>query len=304
MVPAGFRSTLLSVQIVAWCDRNGWAVFIGTPKGVNHFADLWAESQNDPEWFKLRLRASETGILPQHELDSARKAMSDEDYQAQYECSFEASVVGSYYGKQMQMAEIDGRITRVPYQPELAVDTWWDLGIDDAMAIWFTQNVGREIHVIDYLENSGEGLPWYAHALQSKGYVYGQHNAPHDIQVRELGSGRSRLETAASLGIKFAIVPNIDRQDGIDAVRSFIGRCWFDRDKTDQGRKALISYHKTWNEKRKCFDTSPFHNWSSNGADSFRYLAVGHKTTPLKVKETPRVYTIQAGSESTAWLGN
>lgn len=282
-------------------DREGWAMFIGTPKGVNHFADLWSAAQRDPEWFTVRLQASETGIISPAELISARASMSEEDYQAQYEASFEASVVGSYFGR--QMADAAPRIASVPWQPEIGVDTWWDLGIDDAMAIWFTQNVGREIHVIDYYENSGEGFPHYAAELQRRGYVYTSHNAPHDIMVRELGSGKSRMETAAALGIRFDIVPNIGLSDGIDAARAFIARCWFDRDKTERGRSALVSYRKTWDEKRKCFQSFPYHDWSSNGADGFRYLAVGHKLNKSRLQEVrERVYAQSSGSQSTAWL--
>lgn len=283
-------------------DRLGWAVFIGTPKGLNHFAEMWERAQRDPEWFGLQLRASETGLIAQRELDDARKEMSEEQYQAEFECSFEASVVGSYWGRELGVADKAGRVTRVPYQPEIAVDTWWDLGVADATAIWFTQNIGREIHCIDYYENSGEGLPHYAKVLQDRGYVYGVHNAPHDIAVRELGTGKSRLETAATLGIRFVTVPNIGLADGIDAARPFIARCWFDRTKTERGRLALASFRKTWDEKRKVFSTAPFHDWSSHGASAFRYLAVGHKTAvPKREKsQTPRVYTL--GSGNSDWM--
>jgi phage terminase large subunit len=258
-------------------DRNGWAIFIGTPKGMNHFADQWQAAQNDPGWFTLRLPASETGLIDLGELADAKRAMSEEQYAAEFECSFEASVVGSYFGREMAKAQQEGRICGVPYEEGALVDTWWDLGVDDATSIWFTQTIGREIHVIDYYEQSGEGLPHYVKALDAKPYIYGTHNAPHDIKVRELGSGRSRLETAASLGIAFEIVPDIDRMDGIDAARAFIGRCWFDAKKTEQGRAALVSYHKEWDEKRRVFKSTPYHNWASNGADAFRYLAVGHR---------------------------
>lgn len=284
-------------------DRNGWAMFIGTPKGINHFAELWNHAQTDPEWFTIRLKASETGILPQHELDSARKVMTEEDYQAQYEASFEASVVGSYFGKQMSDAE--KRITHVPWQPELGVHTWWDLGMDDAMCVWFTQDVGREIHVIDYFEDAGGGLPFAAKELQNKPYVYASHNAPHDIRVRELGSGKSRIEIAAALGIRFNIVPNIGVQDGIDAARSLISRCWFDREKTEQGRNALVSYHKVWDEKRKIFQPHPHHDWSSHASDAWRYLAVGHKTGGSLVQrmaERVRAQDSSSSSPGTAWL--
>lgn len=288
-------------------DRQGWAIFIGTPRGLNHFAEAWDRAQSDPEWFTLELKASDTGLLPAAELADARKEMSEETYLAEFECSFAASVIGSYFGREMKAAEDDGRITRVPHQPEIAVDTWWDLGIDDATAIWFTQSVGREIHCIDYYEQSGEGLPHYAKVLQDRGYVYGKHNAPHDIRVRELGSGRSRLEIAEGLGIRFGIVPDVGLADGIGAARSFIARCWFDRVKTERGRMALTSYRKVWDEKRRVFQSQPLHDWASNGADGFRYLAVGHKTAVRReAGAEPRRFMEIGGSDSkpsTAWLG-
>lgn len=287
----------------ALADRKGWAIFIGTPRGVNHFADLWERAQSDPEWFPLMLRASETGLLPESELAQARREMSEEQYAAEFECSFEASVVGSYYGRELNAADKAGHITRVPYQAEIGVDTWWDLGIDDAMAIWFTQTVGREIHVIDYYENSGEGLPHYAKVLQDRGYVYASHNAPHDIRVRELGSGKSRLETAQALGIKFNVVPDIGLADGIEAARAFIPRCWFDREKTERGRSALTSYRKVWDEKRRVFQSHPYHDWSSNGSDAFRYLAVGHKTAPTRRAQPEPRRHMEAGSRpNNSWL--
>lgn len=285
-------------------DRNGWALFIGTPRGQNHFSDLWTEAQSNAEWFNLRLPASATKILDERELYSARMAMSEEDYAAQYECSFTASVVGAYWGREMQRVEDEGRIIRVPYQPELGVETWWDLGIRDAMAIWFTQTAGREVHVIDYMEENGQGFPWFAAQLQAKGYVYASHNAPHDIQVRELGSGKSRLETAASLGIRFNVVPDVGVQDGIDAARSFFARCWFDREKTERGRTALAGYRKTWDEKRKTFSSAPFHDWTSHGSDAWRYLSVGHKIGARPNRYSQSRPTQGGGGERHGWMGS
>lgn len=282
-------------------DREGWAVFIGTPKGLNHFSDQWEKAQSDADWFHLKLRASESGILPQRELDDARKEMTEDQYDAEFECSFDASVIGSYYGREMAKAEAEGRITGVPHYDGVLVDTWWDLGVSDAMVLWFTQNVGREVHVIDYYEQSGEGLPHYVKIMNDKGYLYGTHNAPHDIEVREMGSGKSRLEVARGLGVNFSVVPNIGLMDGIDAARLFIGRCWFDRVKTDRGRMALRSYQKTWDEKRKIFSSTPLHNWASHGSDGFRYLAVGHKTAkPLRERTQHR--PVQQGSGGQRWL--
>jgi hypothetical protein len=176
----------------------------------------------------------------------------------------------------------------------------------DPMAIWFTQDVGPWVHVIDYYEDSGGGLPAAAHALQERGYLYhgGTHNAPHDIQVRELGSGKGRLEMAVALGIRFNIVPDIPVQDGIECARVFIPRCMFDREKTSRGRDCLMSYHRVWDERRKCFNAQPYHDWSSNGADAFRYLAVGHKTAKPQqyVKREPEYRPMQSGSEDRQWM--
>src|SRR5512135_7100 len=232
-----------------------------------------------------------------------REGMSDELIQQEYFCSFEGVQVGAYYGKQLKQAEDEGRISRVPYEPELAVETWWDLGIGDSTAIWFTQSVGREVRVIDYYEASGEGLPHYAKKLQELPYVYASHNAPHDIEVRELGSGRSRKETASALGIAFKVVPQLGLEDGIEAARSFLSRCWFDQDKCRRGLDALASYHKAYDEKLKDWKSYPQHDWSSHAADAFRYLAVGHKTAKPKTN-APRVEFVGYDKEaaSVSWL--
>ena len=285
-------------------DRMGWAVFIGTPKGMNHFADTFERARHSDDWLTMQLRASQTGLLPQSELDDARREMTDEQYAAEFECSFEASVVGSYFGKEMARAQAEGRICGVPWQEEVAVDTWWDIGMDDAMAVWCTQNVGREVHVIDYYEDSGAGLPGAARWLKDQPYIYGTHNVPHDAKVREWGSGKSRIEMAATLGMQFDLVPNIGKMDGIDAARSFIGRCWFDAGNTERGRNALVSYRKIWDEKRKVFGAAPLHDWSSNGADAFRYLAVGHKISVRQRLNPPQRRVMTQGAGSTAWMAS
>lgn len=289
----------------ALADREGWAVFIGTPNGQNHFAEMWDKAVADPAWFTLMLKASETGLLPKEELRDARNQMSEEAYAAEFECSFAASVVGSFWGRAMQQAEQDGRIGGVPYQPEVGVETWWDLGVDN-MRVWLTQTVGREVHVIDYLDDVGQGLPAYAKALQERGYVYKSHNAPHDIQAREIGTGKTRIETAASLGIKFSRVPDVDLADGIDAARAFISRCWFDRKKTEAGRKALVGYRRTWDEKRKMFSPTPHKDWTNHAADAFRYLSIGHKYAPPRRDEPadrPRRMQLGGSTGRGEWMG-
>ena len=225
------------------------------------------------------LPATETGVFTETQLKEEREQYILEDgddlrFQQEYMCSFEGAVQGSYYGKMLQLVEQKKQITTVPYDVNLPVTTVWDLGMSDATSIWFLQTVNKEVRLIDYLEAEGEGLAYYYQELQAKGYTYKRHYAPHDIKVRELGSGQSRLETAKSLGIQFEVVPNISVQDGIQAVRKILPLCWFDKDKCEHGLSALYNYHKFYDEKRKIYKNTPDHDWSSHGADSFRYLAV------------------------------
>lgn len=283
----------------ALVDRKGWAIFIGTPMGHNHFFDLWNDATKDPEnWAAMMYKASKTNILDPSELAQARKEMSPEQYEQEFECSFEAAIVGAYYGPMMQDAADSKRITTVPYDPILPVHTSWDLGVDDATVIWFFQvSPGGEIRLIDYHEENGKGLDYYVGFLKSKPYIYGKHLGPHDIKVREFSSGRSRIEFAQSLGINFDVVPNIPVADGIQAVRSIIPRCWFDEKKCDKGIQALKTYRKEYSEKLSTFRDSALHDWASHGADAFRILAVGmDMVSPVPVlKLKPERMNVQAG---------
>ena len=262
----------------ALADRRGSATFISTPKGKNEFWELWHEAQDDPNWFTAMLKASETSILDQEELDEARRTMGDDRYEQEFECSFEAAIQGAFYAKEMKEATEDGRITRVPYDRAASVITAWDLGIGDSTAIWFAQFVGQEIRIIDYYENSGVGLDHYAKVLLDKEYHYEQHILPHDVQVKELGTGKSRLETLDALGIRnIEIAPKLAVEDGIQAACSMIPRCWFDESKCGRGIEALRQYRRDYDERLKTWRGRPLHDWTSHGADAFRYLAVGYK---------------------------
>lgn len=260
----------------ALADRKGWAAFIGTPKGHNSFYELW--QQDDPEWFKLMLRASETGFLDREELDASRKAMTEDQYQQEFECSFEAAIRGAYYGKEMRDAEESQRITRVPYEPVAEVWVSFDLGMDDSTALWFAQMVGREIRVIDYYEAQGMALDHYVKVMRDKPYVYGGYLLPHDAKVRELGTGKSRVETLEGLGLRNCqIIPAQSVEDGINAVRLMLPRCYFDKDRCKQGVESLKQYRSEYDERRGVFSARPLHDWTSHAADSFRYLALGMK---------------------------
>jgi len=259
-------------------DRKGKATFIGTPKGKNEFWEIYDAAQSDPNWFTGFYKASETGILDDEELAEARKAMGDDRYMQEFECSFEAAIQGAFWGHEMQELTAEGRISRVPYDPSVSVITSFDLGMGDATAIWFAQKVGAETRFIDYYENSGVGLDHYAKVLNDKGYVYEQHILPHDVQVRELGTGHSRLETLDALGVRpIEIAPKLAVDDGIQAVRSLLPQCWFDAEKCARGIEALRQYRKDYDEKNKTWRGRPLHDWTSHGADAMRYHAVGYR---------------------------
>jgi len=262
----------------ALSDRLGWALFIGTPQGKNALWTLWENGRGDPDWFTAMYRASETGIIDPDELAAAAREMSPEEYEQEFECSFTAAIRGAYFGGLMADAEREGRITRVPRDPTLPVHTAWDLGMSDSTAIWFVQaRPGGQFAVVDYYEAAGEGLDHYARVLDERGYKFGVHLAPHDIRVRELGTGRSRLEIARALGIRFTIAPNIPVQDGINAVRALLPACWFDRERCAPGLEALRHYRRTFNERMGDFSSRPLHDWTSHAVDAFRYFAVGFR---------------------------
>jgi phage terminase large subunit len=262
----------------ALSDRKGWAIFIGTPKGKNTFHTLWNQAEDDEDWFRLMLKASETALLDRKELVDAAKMMTADEYAQEYECSFEAAVRGAYYGKEMNDLETaePAQIAAVPHDPRLPVHTAWDLGVADSTVIWFIQTTGRETRIIDCLKGEGVGLDWYAKRLQERDYLWGNHYLPHDVEVRELGTGKSRKEVLAGLGIKATVCPNIPVADGIQAVRMLLPTCWFDKVKCKDGIEALRMYRRDYDDKRQEFRVNPLHDWTSHYADAFRYFAVAH----------------------------
>ena len=265
----------------ALSDREGAAVFLGTPAGHNHFFDLLEQAKSETasgsdQWYHKVVKASESKLVKAEELEAAQAQMTPEQYEQEYECSFTAAIIGAYYAKLLVDAEDSGRVTRTPYDPAYPVHTAWDLGINDSTAIWFAQVFrGGAVNIIDYYESSGVGLDHYADILKQKDYHYGDHLAPHDIEVRELGSGKSRLETAYSLGIRFRVIPKMKVADGINAARLLIPKCCFDRDRCADGLEMLRQYRQDWDDKRKVCRDHPRHDYTSHCADAFRYLAVG-----------------------------
>lgn len=281
----GLMSETVFSEVVrpALADRKGYCVMVGTPMGHNLFYDYWQLAGSEPGWFRVMYKADETNILPEEELAAARGAMSEESYRQEFLCSFEAAVPGAVYARELQKLDDNDQITHVPYDPSHRVDTFWDLGINDATSIVFTQLVGRAVHVIDYFEARGEGLPFYARVLDEKDYLYGTHHAPHDIEVRELGSGKSRREVAYDLGINFRVVPRLPLEDGLHATKMLLPLCWFDKVNCDKLLEALRFYHRVYDPKNRTFRSKPKHDWSSHVADAMRLAGMAIREAPPTV---------------------
>lgn len=279
----------------ALADRKGWASFIGTPKGKNAFWETYERAKAGDDWFALRLRASETGLIDPEELEALRAEMSEDEYARELETSFEAAVEGSYYAKLLTKAEEEKRIGSVPHDPGLEVHAAWDLGIGDSTCIWLAQFVGREIRLIDYIENNGVALDWYARALREKPYTYASLILPHDAQARELGTGKSRVEMLEGLGFSCRIAPKLSVEDGIETVRRMLPRTWVDEAKCADGLRALRQYREKRDEKRQ-IGLGPLHDWSSHGADALRYLMTAYDEPQQASQERRRART-------SSWMG-
>ena len=268
-------SVLPEIIRPALSDRRGALGVSGTPKGHNDLHKLYLNAKDDPEWFTLVLKASQTGLVAQDELDSARKLMTPEQYAQEYECSFEAAIQGAYWGREMAAAEEGGRICRLDVDPHAPVLTAWDLGVRDSTAIWFFQVLAGGINVVDYYEATGVGLDHYAEKLRSTRYNIGKCLVPHDAKVKEWGSGRTRIEQMEALGLKPELIADHRLMDGIGAARETLARVKFDAVRCKDGIEALKQYRADFDEERKVLKPTPRHDWTSHAADAFRYLAMG-----------------------------
>ena len=259
----------------ALADRKGFCLFIGTPKGNNHFREFKERALVTEGWKFLEFKASDTGILDPQELASAKNEMGEDKYKQEFECSFDAPVEGAYYGSLLHEADNEKRVTKIPKDELAKIVCSWDLGVSDSTCIWVAQIVGKEIQLIDCTENHGVGLDYYVSWLRDNGYDKGQQILPHDVRVREMTTGRSRLEVLMDAGLDVTVAPSLSIADGIQAVRRMLPRCWFDMERTKNGLVALRNYRREFNEKQNVFYDKPVHDWSSHFADSFRYLAIG-----------------------------
>lgn len=261
-------------------ENGGWAVFNFTPRGKNHAYDLYQMALREESWFCQRLTIEDTKVITEEQIESERReGMSEQKIQQEYYCSFDQGVEGAVYAKLLDVAQRQRRVCFVPYDPSTVVDTFWDLGVGDATAIIFAQRVGNEIHIIDTYQNSGEGLSHYSYILkklaEENEWTYGNHWAPHDIQVRELSyGGETRLQRARELGIDFELVPNLPISEGLEMAKNFFPKLWIDEERNTFFLKCLDNYHFPFNEKFNTYGEKPVHDWSSHMMDAFRYLAV------------------------------
>jgi len=285
--PVGCVFSEFSKQNPKWWDmvrpilaeNGGWAMFNFTPRGKNHAYRMYRRVAENPRWFTETLTVDDTHAIPYEMIEEDRQSgMSEELIQQEYFCSFDIGVEGSYYGTLMAKVWEDGRVCNVPHDDNTMVYTAWDLGYGDSTSIWFYQKCGLETHLIDYYENSGEGMAHYSKMLHEKkeerGFVYGAHFAPHDIKNGNMATGVTLQETAAEFGIIFDDLPRErDVTNGIERVRKLLPRCWFDMERCKAGVDALENYKKKYNDKMEVFSAKPEHNWASHPSDAFRYLS-------------------------------
>jgi hypothetical protein len=276
----------------ALTDRKGWCLFIGTPKGHNHFKELRDRAEKEEGWGLLEFKASETGVVDETELKAAKNEMGEDKYRQEFECSFDAAVEGSYYGTMLNELEEKKHMQEIPREEISRTFTAWDLGMGDSTSIWVAQLVGSEVRLLDYYENHGVGLDHYVKWIKDNDYLKAEHILPHDVKVRELGTGKSRLEMLEESGLQVKIAPRMGLDDGIQAVRRLLPRCWFNVPQVQNGLNCLRNYRRDYDEKRKIFFERPLHDWSSHGSDSFRYLALGldegHSTWSKPINSAPK----------------
>jgi len=281
-------------------ENGGWAIFIFTPRGRNWAEKLWARARKSQEWFTSlrpadvtrRDAPGENGdyvVTPEAIDEERRLGMAEELIQQEFFCSFEGAMQGSYYGDLIESMRKQGRVTRVPWDRDSLVDTSWDIGVDDETVIGFWQEIEdkrrgeRNLALIDIEVGSGAGLDYYWSKMKARPYTYGQHYVPHDMKVQEFGTGNTRVQTAAKMGLYMEVVPKISLADGINAVRRMLPFLWVDEEvgnSIHSGHSwldAMINYRREFDERTQTYRQNPLHDWSSHYADMGRYRAIPYQ---------------------------
>jgi phage terminase large subunit len=279
-------------------ESGGFAIFITTSRGRNHAKTMLDMARGRDDWFTQTLTVDDTDVLTKAQIEEQRaeyhgifgEEAGDSLIEQEYYCSFEAAVLGAYFGREMREAEQRGRICDVPINTDLPVHTAWDIGVSDAMSIWCFQVYPDHIDVVDYIENNGKGFDFYCKMLDDRGY-HGVDWVPHDAKVREAGApdARTRIETMILLGRKPELVPDQKLMDGINAARKTIPFARFDQKKTAKGLECLREYKTEWDEKGRVFKKTPAHTWASHGADAWRYLSIAWRAPTRPDDVAPHV---------------
>lgn len=278
-------------------QNKGWALFISTVRGHNHWHKLFHKVRGNPRWFSELLSCKDTKrddgtpVVSEQDIQEERDdLMPEETIQQEFYSNWDAPLVGAYFSLQMEQAHAQKRVGHVPYEKKLPVTTSWDIGVDDATAIVFSQELGLEKRIIDYYEASGEGIPHYIGVLKERGYIYERHNLPWDIDIREYTSGKSRIETLRKCLQEFRITGKVhvtqqhEISDSVEQCRAILPYCWFDEVKCNRLVQALKTYRKKWNAETKSFSTHPVRDWSTHAAAAFSHLA-WNSTTKRKEKQ-------------------
>jgi hypothetical protein len=282
-------------------ENNGFAAFITTPRGRNHAKAMYDMAKANPRWFAEVSTVHETGALSQEQITESLAeyiALYGEDigraqFEQEYECSFNAAILGAFYAREMATVRKEGRIAEIEAIPGRMVHRAWDIGVRDDTSIWWFQVVGAQVFILDCYTASGVGLDHYADIVAKRteqhGWTAGADFVPHDAKVKEWGTGRTRVETMRDYGLRPELVPSATKLDGINAARKTLARCVFHPRCEETGISALEQYRREWNDEKKAFKANEVHDWTSHLADAFRYLALSWRNVPALVVEKPIV---------------
>ena len=290
-------SAWYSVLRPALSDRKGWAIFAGTPAGKNFFWQLKEEARLNPDThLLLELPASKTGILDAEELRDAKAQMTEETYLTEYEISFEAAIPGAYYAKQIGELYNNKQIGQYALDPNFPVDFAADLGFTDSCSWWGWQTTPSGYRIVEFYEADGQPIQHYIDWLKGRSYKVGNVYLPHDAKAKSLQTGKSIVEQFLTNGIRPQIAPELSLQDGIEAARLILNKCWFNEETTYDGINHLRAYMREWDERTQTFKSKPKHDQHSHGADAFRYFALSARPVSSKSQDGPRIATKQVQS--------
>lgn len=293
-------------------QNKGWGLFIYTPRGRNHGLKTYERSVSSPEWFGQKIDARHSPVFTAQELEEERleymDALGDDDgeqmFAQEYLCSFDAPLVGSFYGRALSNAEMENRVCVVPYDPDLPVHVSFDIGKRDDTALWFFQQFRSETRVIDFYSANGFGPEHYAQIMQERKYVYGQLIMPHDAENKVWVTDQTPAQSMRRYGYKVIVLPQSNILHGINAGRKLIKMALFDKVKCRKGIEALRNYKREWDEKHKVFRDNPLHDWSSHAADSWRYAALGLPRQNWADAKSSDRYSFKPRSDRpTSWMG-